>query len=79
MSILTKDDYLRESKKNKVVSPRRGSHGGIKTSPKVDLPTQYKSKKVYCRNCNRQNTDSAKICTQCGVTIREPKRRRKMK
>ena len=46
---------------------------------KTKLPTQTKSKKVFCRNCNRQNTESAKICSQCAVTIREPKLRRKMK
>ena len=43
------------------------------------LPTQTKSKKVFCRNCNKQNTESAKICTQCDVTIRIPKLRKKMR
>lgn len=79
MSLLRKSDYQQESKKNKIVNPRRASHGGIKTAPQIRLPTQYKSKKVFCRNCNRQNTESAKVCVQCNVTIKEPKRRRKMK
>lgn len=46
---------------------------------KVKLPTQAKSKVQYCRNCNCKNKDSAKVCSQCGVTLREPKLRRKMK
>ena len=79
MSLFRQSDYERESKHNKVVSPRRASHGGIKTSPKVRLPTQYKSKKVYCRNCNKQNTESARICVQCECTIKEPKLRRPLK
>lgn len=79
MSLFRKSDYLNESKKNKVVSPRRANHGGIKTSKQVRLPTQYKSKKVFCRNCNCQNTESAKICEQCEITIKIPKLRRKMK
>ena len=79
MSFLTPEDYERESKQNKVVNPRRASHGGITTSRKVKLPTQYKSRKVFCRNCNKQNTESAKICVQCGVEIKEPKLHRKMK
>jgi len=79
MSLFRQSDYERESKQNKVVSPRRASHGGVKTSKQVRLPSNLKSKKVFCRNCNRQNTESAKICTQCEVTLREPKLRRKMK
>lgn len=46
---------------------------------KTKLPTQAKSKKVFCRNCNKQNTEFAKVCIQCEITIREPKLRRKMK
>ena len=46
---------------------------------KTQIPTQVKSKKVYCRNCNCQNTESAKTCIQCEITIKEPKMRRKMK
>jgi len=79
MVYLTPSDYLNSSKKNKTVSSRRASHGGIRTSPQIRLPTQYKSKKVFCRNCNHHNTESAKMCVQCDVTIREPKLRRKMK
>lgn len=77
MVYITQSDYLNESKKNKLVLPRRGSHGGIKTSKQVRLPTQYKSKKVYCRNCAKQNTESAKTCVQCEVTIRIPKLRKR--
>ncbi len=63
MSIFTKQDY--SSKKE--------------TVHKTKLPTQSKSKIQYCRNCNCKNKDSAKVCTQCEVTLREPKLRRKMK
>ena len=77
--LLTKEDYIQSSMKNNIVSPRRASHGGIATSKKIRLPTQHKSKKVFCRNCNCQNTQSAKICVQCECTIKEPKLRRKMK
>jgi len=48
-------------------------------SKKIKIPTQHKSKKVFCRNCNAQNTESVKMCIQCDVTIRLPKLRRKMK
>ncbi len=79
MVYLTLSDYLNSSKKNKIVSPRRASHGGIRTSPQVKLPSNLKSKKVFCRNCNCQNRESAKICVQCGVTIRKPKLRKRMR
>lgn len=79
MSFITKKDYERESKHNKVVSPKRASHGGVKTSKQVRLPTQYKSKVQYCRNCNCKNKDSAIVCVQCEVTLRKPPMRRKMK
>ena len=46
---------------------------------RTKIPTQDKSKKVFCRNCNAQNTEAAKICIQCEVLIREPKLRKKMK
>ena len=49
------------------------------TVHKTKLPTQAKSKKVYCRNCNCQNTESSKTCVQCNVTIKEPKLRKRMK
>jgi len=79
MVFLTQSDYERESKHNKVVNPKRASHGGIRTSKQVRLPTQYKSKKVFCRNCNCKNIESAKVCVQCEVTLRDPPLRRKMK
>jgi len=46
---------------------------------KTKIPTQGKSQKVFCRNCNCQNTQTAKVCIQCECTIKEPKLRRKMK
>lgn len=49
------------------------------TVHRTKLPTKTKSKVQYCRNCNCKNNNSAKVCTQCGVTLREPKLRRKMK
>lgn len=58
MSLLRKSDYHKESKKNKVVSPRRGSHGGIATSKKIILPTQYRTIKHKCSHCIR--TDATK-------------------
>lgn len=58
MSFLTKNDYLRESKHNKVVSPRRASHGGIATSKKTKLPSQYRTTKHKCSQCIR--TDAVK-------------------
>jgi len=48
-------------------------------SKKIRLPTQDKSKKVFCRNCNCQNTPTAKICVQCEVTMSSKPMRKKMK
>lgn len=48
-------------------------------SKKIKLPTQNKSKKVFCRNCNCQNTSTAKVCIQCEVTMSSKPMRRKMK
>jgi len=53
MSLLTKDDYFKKSKKNKVVSPHRASHGGITTSTKIRLPSQHKSPNHKCSQCTR--------------------------
>jgi len=63
MSIFHNSDYSR--KKERV--------------SKVKIPTQAKSKVKYCRNCNCKNKDSAKICVQCEITMRDPPMRRKMK
>ena len=49
------------------------------TVHKQKIPTQDKSKKVFCRNCNKQNTESAKICIQCECTMSSKPLRRKMK
>lgn len=48
-------------------------------SKKIKIPTQDKSKKVFCRNCNKQNTSTAKICSQCECTMSPKPMRRKMK
>ena len=48
-------------------------------SKKIKIPTLDKSKKVFCRNCNCQNTSSAKTCVQCEVTMSSKPMRRKMK
>lgn len=79
MSLLRESDYVQASKQNKIVNPRRASHGGIATSKKVRLATQDKSKKVFCRNCNKQNTPTAKICIQCECTMSSKPMRKKMK
>lgn len=65
MSLFRTSDF--KSKNQKIISK------------KTKLPTQAKSHKVFCRNCNKQNTVIAKICSQCEVEIREPKLKRKMK
>lgn len=76
MSLFRYSDYYAESKKNKVVSPRRASHGGVKTSKQVRLPTQYKSKVKYCRNCNCKNKITNIICTQCDVSLKYASKRK---
>jgi len=58
MSLFRKSDYAEASKKNKVVSPRRGSHGGIATSKKITLPTQHRTLNHKCSQCTR--TDAKK-------------------
>ena len=58
MSLLRKSDYAEASKKNKVVSPRRASHGGIATSKKITFPTQHRSRNHKCSHCTR--TDAKK-------------------
>ena len=58
MSLLRKSDYHQESKKNNIVSPRRGTHGGIATSKKIRLPTQHKTPNHKCSLCTR--TDAKK-------------------
>ncbi len=63
MSLFRNSDYARKKE----------------TLHKTKLPTQSKSKKVFCRNCNKQNSASARICVQCELEIKEPKLRKKMK
>lgn len=75
MSLLRQSDYVNSSKKNNVVSPRRGSHGGIATSKKVRLPTQYKTKKHNCAHCPRTDAkqyhisekETRWLCIQCVI------------
>lgn len=55
MSLFRKSDYAEASKKNKIVSPRRASHGGIATSKKVRYPTQHKSPNHQCSQCSRKD------------------------
>jgi len=55
MSLFSYDNYAHESKKNKVVSPRRSSHGGITTSKKIRLPTQHRSPNHKCALCERKD------------------------
>ena len=55
MSLFRKSDYSQASKKNKVVSPRRASHGGIATSTKIRLPTQHKSQNHKCALCTSRD------------------------
>ena len=58
MSLFRKSDYAEASKKNKIVSPRRASHGGIATSKKVTFPTQHRTPNHKCSQCTR--TDAKK-------------------
>ena len=46
---------------------------------KTRLPTQDKSHKVFCRNCNKQNTATAKVCVQCECTMSPKPLRKKMR
>lgn len=61
MSLLRRSDYEQLSKKNKVVSPRRGSHGGISTSKKITLPTQHRSPNHNCSQCTRKDAKKYNI------------------
>jgi len=61
MVYINQSDYFRASKKNNVVSPRRGSHGGIATSIKVILPTQHKSSTHKCSHCERKDAKKYSI------------------
>lgn len=55
MSLLKKSDYQQASKKNNIVSSRRGSHGGIATSKKIRLPTQHRTPNHKCSQCERKD------------------------
>ena len=55
MSLFRYDDYLQASKKNKVISSKRASHGGIATGKKVKLPTQYRTINHKCFLCPRKD------------------------
>jgi len=53
MSLFRYSDYYNESKQNKTVSHRRGTHGGIAISKKITLPTQHRSPNHQCVLCPR--------------------------
>lgn len=55
MSLFRYSDYYNESKKNKLVSHKRGSHGGIAITPKIRLPTQHKTPTHSCSLCERKD------------------------
>ena len=55
MVFLRYSDYYKESKKNKEVTKRRGSHGGVATGRKVTLPTQYRTLNHKCSQCTRKD------------------------
>ncbi len=61
MSLFSYSDYYNESKKNKVVSPRRGSHGGIATGKKITLPTQHRTPNHKCSQCERKDAKKYQI------------------
>ncbi len=75
LSLLRKSDYEQASKKNKTVSPRRASHGGIATSSKVILPTQHRSPNHKCSQCIRKDAKKYHIgpkevrwlCPECVI------------
>ena len=66
MSLFRYSDYTNESKKNNIVQPRRGSHGGIANKKGIKLPTQAKSPNHKCSQCTRKDAKkyqvSAKEC-----------------
>jgi len=61
LSLLRQEDYLKSSKKNNIVNPRRASHGGIATSKKVKIPTQHKSSTHKCAHCTRTDAKQYSI------------------
>ena len=80
MSLLRESDYLKESQKNKVVSPRRGSHGGIATSTRVSLPTQYKTHRHQCSQCTRKDAKKYQLTQKecrwlCPVCVNKNKKK----
>lgn len=56
----------------------RWSDYGRKKEPikKTKIPTASKTKYVYCRNCYCKNKDSAVICTQCDVSLKNASKRK---
>ena len=71
--LLKRADYVNEHKKyGSKARKARGSHGGLQIAKKVRLPTQLKSKKLYCHNCLVQIEANGvgKSCKQCGkITV----------
>lgn len=71
---------LQKGVENNILNFRISDYASKKeTIHHTKLPTLNKSKVQYCRNCNCKNKDSAKVCVQCEVTLREPHLRRKMR
>jgi len=64
MVFLKYSDYYNESKKNKEVTKRRGSHGGVATGKKVTLPTQYRTLNHKCSQCTRKDAKKYQITTK---------------
>lgn len=76
MSLFRHSDYYKEAKKFREKTPRRASHGGISTSKRVGIPTQMRSRRQFCRNCQNQLESGSTRCKQCGKDT-VPLRRRK--
>jgi len=61
--IIKRDDYERENK----LGVKRKDQRVYQV--KVKLPTQFKLKPCYCRNCGRKNSQTSKVCIQCEVEL----------
>ena len=61
MSLFRYDDYFQASKKNKIISHKRASHGGIAIGKKIRLPTQYRTINHNCSLCPRKDAKKYSI------------------
>lgn len=64
MSLFRYSDYIQASKKNKTISSKRASHGGIALGKKVKLPTQHRSPNHKCSLCTRKDAKKYFISTK---------------